>query len=120
MRDEDLQELFGSFKFERSQRGKPILLYDNFRFRKERSLNNVIRWRCVTKNCKGEFLSSNKISKIIIVQYSLTGRLTLRSGQVEKYVGHDICPLKRRQLIKQEKIKTEFVSYEFVPKQPGF
>lgn len=57
IKDEDLEELMGTFEFVRSQRGKPILLYDNFRFRKERSLNNVIRWRCVGKNCKGKSLT---------------------------------------------------------------
>uniref|UniRef100_A0A336LHW6 CSON002390 protein n=2 Tax=Culicoides sonorensis TaxID=179676 RepID=A0A336LHW6_CULSO len=64
MYDQDLKDLYGIFQFERSQRGKPILLYDNFRFRKERSVNNIIRWRCVTKNCKD---SQNK-AKIISVK----------------------------------------------------
>uniref|UniRef100_A0A336LIF9 CSON002390 protein n=1 Tax=Culicoides sonorensis TaxID=179676 RepID=A0A336LIF9_CULSO len=57
MYDQDLKDLYGIFQFERSQRGKPILLYDNFRFRKERSVNNIIRWRCVTKNCKAKIFT---------------------------------------------------------------
>lgn len=36
-----------------------------------------------------------------------TGRLTIRNGQVEKYVIHDVCPLRAKQ-----GVKTEFVTID--------
>lgn len=89
--DIDLKPLYGIFSFECSQRGKPILLYNNFRFRKERSVNNIISWRCATKNCKG--------------------RLTMRSGVVEKYCIHDMCFIKPKSKQMKTQVKTQKNSY---------
>lgn len=46
--------------FLRSQRGKPILLYNNYRHRKERELSgNKEYWRCMLEKCKGRLVICN-------------------------------------------------------------
>lgn len=61
------------FEFERSQRGRPILKYRNFRYRRERVFGEVVSWRCAHKTCKG--------------------RLSLNhsNGEIMKFNEHDIC-----------------------------
>lgn len=55
----------GEFEFERSQRGRPILKYRGFRYRRERAFGDSITWRCAHKNCKGR-LSLNQVNCSII------------------------------------------------------
>lgn len=57
--------------FTRSQRGRPILWFLNFKFRKERHCTNGNEyWRCLQAKCKG--------------------RLTLKNSNIVKYHSHTI------------------------------
>lgn len=54
---ETLEEPTEPLTFTRSQRGKPILWYRNYRYRKEREFSgNKEYWRCMMEKCKGRLV----------------------------------------------------------------
>lgn len=77
------------FEFERSQRGKPILKYQNFRYRRERTCNDITSWRCAHKNCKG---------RLSIVH---------ATGLILKSTEHDLCFETVRQRQQRKMLKRE-------------
>lgn len=55
-----LMESTEPLTFLRSQRGRPILVYNNYRHRKERELSgNKEYWRCMLDKCKGRLVICN-------------------------------------------------------------
>ena len=50
----------------KSTKGKDMIIYNDYRFRKDKSAPNKIYWRCINKNCKSRLttgLDYNQISQ---------------------------------------------------------
>lgn len=59
-----------SFKLALSEKGKPLLLLNNFKFRKCLETKNGIKWRCTVKSCLSNLLSDKSETVLLKLNFN--------------------------------------------------
>lgn len=54
-----LLNIYKRIKYVSSQRDKPILFLDSYKYRKEKERGNCDYWRCLTNGCRGRIIMKN-------------------------------------------------------------
>ena len=70
------------FRIEKTTRGAPCLIFENYKFRYGNKMKDEIRWRCTNKLCKATIKTNEK-------------------GITEKRTVHDHEPLNERRTVKK-------------------